>query len=197
MESWPLTASQIVILACAPLLMVVVSLFERRWGPRIAGMVAAAPITALLGLLLVHSDLGPHASSEMGLKMSGYVPAQIGIAVLVIALVGRIGYVPGLLVGTLAFGCLALLAAHLPVAVATAASVVLLLLGQRLVHMPVAEDDPADGAKALAVTAGPLMITLRAGVSLATALGLLLTAQAFGAAARGAIGAFPIFTFTL
>ena len=196
MESWPLTASQMIILACAPLLMVVVSLFERRWGPRIAGMVAAAPITALLGLLLVHSDLGAHASSEMGLKMSGYVPAQIGVAVLVIALVGRIGYVAGLLVGTLAFGCLALLAAHLPVAVAIAASVVFLLLGQRLVHMP-AEDDPADGAEPPAVTAWALMIALRAGVSLATALGLLLTAQAFGAAAGGAIGAFPIFTFTL
>ena len=196
MNSWSLTGSQIVILACAPLLMVVVSLFERRWGPRIAGMVAAAPITALLGLLLVHSDLGAHASSEMGLKMSGYVPAQIGIAVVVIALVGRIGYVPGLLLGMLSFGCLALLTAHLPVEVAVGASVLFLVFGQRLVREPV-DSDPADGAERPAVTAGPLMITLRAGVSLVTALGLLLTAQAFGPAAGGAIGAFPIFTFTL
>ena len=199
MESWPLTSTQIVILACAPLLMVVVSLFERRWGPRIAGIVAAAPITVLIGLLLVHSDLGAQASHEMALQMSGYVPAQIGVAVIVIALVGRIGYVPGLLLGILSYACLAVLAAHLPVEVAIAASVLLLIVGERLVRAPVEFDatGESDGEEQPKVTAGPLMIALRAGVALATALGLLLTAQAFGPAAGGAIGAFPIFTFTL
>jgi uncharacterized membrane protein (GlpM family) len=199
MQSGPLTSTQIIILTCAPLLMVVVSLFERRWGPRIAGLVAAAPFTALVGLLLVHSDLGAQASHEMALDMSGYVPAQIGVAVVVVALVGRIGYLPSLLLGIASYACLAVLAAHLPVEVAVAASLLLLVVGQRLVRAPVETDTTGEtgGEEQSKVTAGPLMITLRAVVSLATALGLLLAAQAFGPAAGGAIGAFPILTFTL
>jgi len=193
MTSLPFTSAQLVMLACAPLLMVVVSLFERRWGPKIAGIVAAAPMTALIGLLLVHSDLGPHASHEMALKMSGYVPAQIAIALVVVVLTARTSYVPGLLLGGVTYACLATLAARLPAGVAIAASLLFLAVGQRMVQAP---DDTGMDAQPV-VQASSWMIALRAGVSLMTALGLLLAAQAFGPAAGGAIGAFPIFTFTL
>lgn len=193
MDLWLFTPSQVVMLACAPLLMVVVSWFERRWGPQMAGAVAAAPFTAHIGLLLVHSDLGAHASHEMALKMSGYIPAQIGVAVVVIALVGRLGYVSGLLIGVVAFAAIATVMARLPVAVAITGSVLILIAGHRIVRAPV----EADGEGQPDVIAGPLMIALRAGVSLVTALGLLVAAEAFGPAAGGAIGAFPIFTFTL
>lgn len=180
------------MLACAPLLMVVVSLFERRWGPTMAGIVAAAPLTALIGLLLVHSDLGASASHEMALRMGGFVPAQVGIAFVVVALVARIGFPAALVVGLLAYGVLAAASARLPVELAIAVSIALLVVGQRLVRTPdqTNEGDPE-------TPTGAWIIGVRALVSLATAVGLLVVANQFGPAAGGAVGAFPIFTVAL
>lgn len=56
--------------------MLLVNAFKHRWGPRVAGIVAAAPLTALIGLLPVCADLGTAASHEMAMRMSGYVPAR-------------------------------------------------------------------------------------------------------------------------
>lgn len=128
--------------------------------------------------------------------MSGYVPAQVGIALVVVALLGRAGFTPALVLGTLTFGCLAGLAVLLPVEVAVAASLVVLFIGQRLVPAPVASGDGADMDSEPA-NAGWWMVALRGGVSLMAALGLLVVARSFGPAAGGAIGAYPIFTFTL
>lgn len=188
-----LSFAEFVMLALAPLLMVVVSLFERRWGPVVAGIVAAAPLTALIGLLLVHADLGAGAGYEMALRMSGYVPAQIGIALAVVSVVHRTGFVPALSVGVITYGCLASISARLPLAVAIGASAVLLVLGPRLVSAPSRADEPTSALR----TTGSWMIALRASVSLVTAVGLLVVANQFGPAAAGAVGAFPIFTFTL
>jgi hypothetical protein len=188
-----LSTTDVVMLASAPVLMVVVSLFERRWGPVIGGMVAAAPVTALIGLLLVSSNLGQAVAVEMAIRMSGYTPAQVAIAVTIVAVVGRIGFVAGLTVGTVAYGGLAWLSVPLPAPIAVLASVV--TLGLALRFMPVPDHDQDTGTRTMPV--GPRMIALRAAVSLLTALGLLVIADRFGAAAGGAVGAYPIFTVTL
>lgn len=120
-------------LACAPVLMLLVSAFEHRWGPRVAGIVAAVPLTALIGLLLVRAGLGTAASHEMAMRMSGYVPAQVGIALVVVALVGHTGFWSALALGTLTFGLLAAMTVPLPMGVALALSLVVLLVSQRLV----------------------------------------------------------------
>ena len=184
----------VMMLASAPVLMVVVSLFERRWGPVVGGMVAAAPVTALIGLLLVSSNLGEAVSAEMAITMSGYTPAQVGIAVVIVAVVGRIGFVAGLVLGTACYGGLAWLSLLLPTPVAVAASVITLGIALRLIRLPSADQDTDTGQTA---SRGWGIIGMRAAVSLATAVGLLLIADQFGAAAGGAVGAFPIFTVTL
>ncbi|HWC23025.1 MAG TPA: hypothetical protein VG502_12060 [Flexivirga sp.] len=193
MEIRHVPVTQVVMIASAPLLMIVVSLFERRWGPMVAGKVAAAPITAMIGLLLVAADLGNDVSHEMAITMSGYVPAQIGIALVVAALVKRTSFLRGLAVGIAAYGCLAWVATLLPAVVAIATSMLLLIVSRRLVAAPPETNDGSQPPLA----AGRWMIALRAGASLATALGLLVVSQRFGPAAGGVIGAFPIFTFTL
>lgn len=188
-----LSTLNVVMLASAPVLMVVVSLFERRWGPVIGGMVAAAPVTALIGLLLVSSNLGRAVGVEMAITMSGYTPAQVGIAIVIIAVVGRVGFVAGLALGTACYGGLAWLSLLLPAPVAVAGSVVTLGIALRLVRLP----SPGQDTETRTAPDGWPIIGMRAAVSLATAVGLLLIADQFGAAAGGAVGAYPIFTVTL
>ena len=179
------------LLASAPVLMVVVSLFERRWGPVIGGMAAAAPFTALIGLLLVSANLGHAAGVDMAVSMSGYAPAQIGIALVVMSVVGRIGFVGGLALGTAAFVALAWLSLLVPAPVAVLASVVTLALALRMMRAP----DTASAAPTM--PGGSSIIAVRAAVALVTAMGLLAIARQFGPAAGGAVGAYPIFTVTL
>ena len=192
-EDVSFSTTQVLMVASAPLLMVAVSLFERRWGPKVAGMVAAAPITAFVGLLLVRFDIGEGSSHDMAMRMSGYIPAQLGIAVILAALVGRVGMFRSLVGGTMTYACLAWIAALLPTQVAIVASLFLLAAGRLLVTAP----DAPDVTDRPAVIGRSRMIALRAGVSLITAIGLLLIAHQFGPSAGGAVGAFPIFTVTL
>ena len=175
------------MLASAPFLMVVVSLFERRWGPVIGGMVAAAPVTALIGLLLVSSNLGRDEGVKMAVNMSGYTPAQVGIAVATVAIVGRVGFVIGLTVGTVTYACLAWLSVLLPASIAVVVSVVTLGVALRFMRVP-----DAGHESVRTMPSGWSIIAMRAAVSLLTAVGLLVVADRFGAAAGGAVGAYPI-----
>ena len=180
------------MLVSAPVLMVVVSLFERRWGAVVAGTVAAAPFTALIGLLLVSSNLGRAAGVEMALSMSGYSPAQVGFAVVVIGLVRRIGFAGGLAAGTAAFAALAWASLMVPVPVAVLASVLVLAAALRMMSAP----DPAE-TDGPATPGGTGILAMRAIAALVTAAGLLAVADQFGPAAGGAVGAYPVFTVTL
>lgn len=81
----------------------------------------------------------------------------------------------------------------LPVPVAIGASIVTLAVALRYMRVP----DPPQNAETQTVPGGWSIIALRAAVSLLTAVGLLLMADRFGAAAGGAVGAYPIFTTTL
>jgi hypothetical protein len=188
-----LSAADAVMLAMAPSLMIVVSLFERRWGPVVGGMVAAAPVTALIGLLLVSSNLGRAAGAEMALSMSGYTPAQVAMAVVIVVMIGKSGFTGGLAAGTAVFGALAWASLLVPPPVGVLASVVVLGAALRLMRTPDSKEDSA----AMPALASFGMIAIRAAVSLVTALGLLIISKQFGPAAGGALGAYPVFTVTL
>jgi len=127
------------------------------------------------------------------MTMSGYAPAQVGIAIAIVAMVGRVGFVAGLALGTVCYGGLAWLSLLLPAPVAVAASVVTLGIALRLVRLP----SPSQDTDTRTAADGWGILGMRAAVSLITAVGLLLIADQFGAAAGGAVGAYPIFTVTL
>lgn len=188
-----LSTADAVTLAAAPVLMVVVSLFERRWGPVVGGIVAAAPVTAIIGLLLVSSNFGQSAGVEMALSMSGYAPAQVAAAVVVIVLVRRTGLPLAIAAGTASYGALAWISLHVPAPVAALASVVTLVVTLRMMREPGSTDDVAVPA----LPGSSAVIAVRAAVSLITALALLVAADQFGPAAGGAVGSYPIFTVTL
>jgi hypothetical protein len=101
--------------------------------------------------------------------------------------------VAGLALGTACYGALAWLSLLLPAPVAVAASVITLGIALRLVRLP----SPDQGTDSRTAPTGWPVIGMRAAVSLATAVGLLLIADQFGTAAGGAVGAYPIFTLTL
>lgn len=189
----PFSPTEVVMLASAPVLMVAVALVERRSGPRVAGMVAAAPSTALVGLLLVSSDLGEAAGHDMAIRMGGYLSAQVTLAVIIAALVGRVGFPRALVLGAVAFAGLARLAIAVPAWVAVVAGLLMLGAGRRLVRAP----DIGSNECEIAVVTGAWMVAVRATVSLASAVALLVIAHQFGPAAGGAVGAFPTFTVTL
>lgn len=99
----------------------------------------------------------------------------------------------GLVAGTAVYGSLAWLSVLLPAPIAVVASVVVLGVALRFMQAP----DPRQDADSRTMPTGWWIIAMRATVSLLTALGLLMMADRFGAAAGGAVGAYPIFTVTL
>lgn len=182
-----------ITLALVPVSMVLVSLVEQRWGPVVGGTVAAAPVTVMIGLLLVSSTSGSVVSADMAVAMSGYAPAQIGAAATIIAAVSRGGLVLALVAGTGVYGALAWLSLQLPSPVAIALSVAALAVALRHLRPPSTPySTSTEGAPSVC---GPMAV--RAGVSLSTAIALYVVAAQVGAAAAGAIGAYPVLTVTL
>ncbi|WP_308467800.1 hypothetical protein [Rathayibacter soli] len=186
------SSAELISLACVPLLMILASVFENRFGATVAGMIASAPVTAAVGLVAVTTSMGLPVGRDMALHMAGYAPAQVGFALVVAWSTGRLGITRALLIGIPAFGALAWIATLVPPIIAVAASLAALAGGRRLLpptDKPVQQTAPA--------RTGPWMITVRAAIALTATAGLLVAAHQFGPAVGGAVGAFPIFTATL
>lgn len=189
------SVTELISLACVPVLMVLASICENRFGPAAAGVIASAPITAGIGIVAVSSTMGAAAGRDMALRMGGYSPAQIGLALVVAWSASRWGVARALFAGTACYAGLAWLAAIAPPPAAVAAGVLALAAGLKLMPAAAARADQPVGKPDNSATPGA--IAVRALVALAATGALLISARVFGPAVGGAVGAFPVFTATL
>lgn len=173
--------------------MVLASLCERRWGAQVAGLVAAAPVTVLVGVVLVSCDLGPHAARELALSTSAHVLAQTALALVFFHVATRRGTLRGLMAATGTYVGFAWITTHIPPPVAVALGLVAAIVGRNLLGA----EEPDPGEPDTEPISGALVLTLRAGIALTAATGLFVTAHIFGPALGGAVGAYPIFSVTL
>jgi hypothetical protein len=195
----------------APLVIVVISLAERRFGPAVAGRLNAIPLSIALAVLGVAADRGARAGADVAEAAAAHVPAQVAFAIAFAAVIARAGsvaaggdavaaggdasrrrlarVVAGLAAATAAFAALSLVIATLPPGVAIAAALPALALGRYLLDggNRVAEDREGGAAELLA----------RAVVALIFILAVLTAVRTSGPSLGGAIAAFPALTATL
>jgi hypothetical protein len=169
------------------------SLCERRWGSQAAGLVAAAPVTVLVGVVLVSSDLSPRAARELALSTSGHALSQVALAVVFFHIASRLGTLGGLVAATSTYVGFAWLTTYITPPVAVALGVVAAIVGRNLLG----PEEPNRGQPDTEPISGALVITLRAGVALTAAAGILIAAHIFGPSSGGAVGAYPMFSVTL
>jgi hypothetical protein len=174
----------LVPLVAAPSLMLAVSAAERRFGPAVAGAMAAMPAALSIIVLAVGAELGRDAGATLAASAAAHVVAQVAFALTFATVITRHGGPLGLLAGVTAFALVSLLVEPFPPALAIAAAVPVLLLGSRrpvLNHTrPAATARRGHGVVALGALAALVMVGAA-----------LLTAELAGPAAAGAIGAFP------
>jgi uncharacterized membrane protein (GlpM family) len=156
-------------------------------------MVAAAPVTVLVGVVMVSTDLGPHAARELAMSTSAHVLAQVALAVAFFHVAGRHGTLTGLMAATGAYVGFAGLATLITPPVAVTLGLVSAIVGRNLLGDE--ESDPS-GSNTEPVS-GALVLLLRAGVALTAATGIFLTAHLVGPSLAGAVGAYPVFSVTL
>jgi uncharacterized membrane protein (GlpM family) len=188
-----ISAAQSVPLLAAPTLMVVASLCERRWGSQAAGLVAAAPVTVLVGVALVSFDLGPQAARELALSTSGHVLGQVAMALVFFHVATRRGTLRGLVLATGTYVVFAWLTTYLTPTVAVVLGLLAAIAGRSQLGPTDADsNNPATGSPS-----DSRVIALRAVVALAATSGIFATSHLFGPSIGGAVGAFPIFSVTL
>lgn len=169
-------------LIAAPSLMFAVSAAERRFGPAVAGAMAAMPAALSIIVLAVGAELGADAGATLAASAAAHVVAQVAFALAFAAAVERRGGALGLLAGIAAFVGVSLLLTPLPTAVAIALGVPALLLVPR---PRAAAPGPVPAGRLRGATAlGALAAVVMVGAA-------LLTTELAGPAAAGAIGAFP------
>jgi hypothetical protein len=179
-------------LLAAPTLMLAATAAERRFGPAVAGAMAAMPVALSVIVLAVGAELGRAAGATLAAGAAAHVVAQVAFALTFAAVITRRGPVLGLLAGTSAFAFVSLLVEPFPPALAIVAAVPVLLLGSATIKssapVPVAiqRERGSRVAAALGATAAFVMV----GAS-------LLTADLAGPAAAGLIGAFPALSTAL
>jgi hypothetical protein len=180
----------LVPLVAAPSLMLVVSAAERRFGPAVAGAMAAMPIAISIVVLAVGAELGRAAGATLAASAAAHVVAQIAFALVFAAVVERRGVALGLLAGTAAFAVVSLLVHPLPLALAIALAIPALIKGSDPL-IKRSRSEQGFSCERSVKGSDPLTIALGAGVALAMVAAGLLTAELAGPAAAGTIGAFP------
>jgi uncharacterized membrane protein (GlpM family) len=188
-----ISAAQFIPLLAAPALMVVASLCERRWGAQAAGLVAAAPVTVLVGVVLVSFDLGPQAARALALSTSGQVLAIVAMALVFFHAATRRGPLRGLVLATGTYIAFAWLTTYLTPTIAIVLGMLAAIAGRSQLG-PADADSSGPAAGALSDS---LVIAVRAAVALAAASGIFATSHVFGPSIGGAVGSFPIFSATL
>jgi hypothetical protein len=178
-------------LLAAPTLMLAATAAERRFGPAVAGAMAAMPVALSVIVLAVGAELGRAAGATLAAGAAAHVVAQVAFALTFAAVITRRGPALGLLAGTGAFALVSLLVEPFPPALAIVAAVPVLLLGSATIKASgpataVKSERGSHVATALGATAAFVMV----GAS-------LLTADLAGPAAAGLIGAFPALSTAL
>jgi hypothetical protein len=176
--------------------MIAVSAVERRFGPAVAGAVAAMPVSLSIIVVAVGAELGADAGATLAANAAAHVVAQVAFALAFAHLVERRGAALGLLAGTAAFALVSLLLAPIPTPFAIALAIPALMKGSVpstkrnrseqgfSYEHDVEGSDPCAGRGHAATAVGALAAAALVG-------GALLTTQLAGPAAAGTIGAFP------
>jgi hypothetical protein len=178
-------------LFAAPTLMLAATAAERRFGPAVAGAMAAMPVALSVIVLAVGAELGRAAGATLAAGAAAHVVAQVAFALTFAAVITRRGPALGLLAGTGAFAAVSLLVEPIPPALAIAAAVPVLLLGSATIKA----SDPVPAVKTergsrVAAALGAMAAFVMVGAA-------LLTADLAGPAAAGLIGAFPALSTAL
>jgi hypothetical protein len=176
----------LVPLAAAPSLMLAVTAAERRFGPTVAGAMAAMPVAISVLLLAVGTELGADASATLAAGAAAHVVAQVAFALAFAHVVERRGAALGALAGTTAFALAALALAPLPTALAIALALPALTLGSQ--SPPLKGSDPCPSVNS-APARGATVVGALAAMGMVGAG--LATTEVAGPAAAGMIGAFP------
>ena len=180
----------LVPLLAAPTLMLAATSAERRFGPAVAGAMAALPVALSIIVLAVGAELGRDAGATLAASAAAHVVAQVAFALVFATVVERRGAALGVLAGTAAFALVSLAVHPLPLALAIALAIPALLKGSDpLIKRSRAEQ--GFSCEHSVKGSDPLTIAVGAGVALVMVGGALLTAQLAGPAAAGTIGAFP------
>jgi hypothetical protein len=165
---------------------------ERRFGPAVAGAMAAMPVALSVIVLAVGAELGRAAGATLAAGAAAHVVAQVAFALTFAAVITRRGPARGLLAGTGAFALVSLLVEPFPPALAIVAAVPVLLLGSATIKsstpVPAAVKRERGSHVAAALGAGAAFVMVGAA---------LLTADLAGPAAAGLIGAFPALSTAL
>jgi hypothetical protein len=189
-------------LLAAPTLMLAATAAERRFGPAVAGAMAAMPVALSVIVLAVGAELGRAAGATLAAGAAAHVVAQVAFALVFAAVITRRGAALGLLAGTTAFAAISILVAPVPPVLAIAAAVPALLLGSTSLkgsdpltlrsHEKAcsAQDRIVKGSDPLSAVLGAVAAFVMVGVA-------LLTADVAGPAAAGMIGAFPALSTAL
>jgi hypothetical protein len=181
--------------ALAPLLIVAISVAERRFGPAVAGRLNSIPVSISLAVLGVAADRGAKAGADVAEAAAAHVPAQVAFALAFAAVLVKLRgrrhacVVAGLLAAAAAYAALSLVIARLPAGVAIAAALPALALGRYVLDGGERAAGDGDG--------GAAELVARALVALLFILAVLTAVRTSGPQLGGAIAGFPALTATL
>jgi len=178
-------------LVLVPLFLLGVSLAGRRWGPSVAGWLAGLPLVVAPILLILALEQGAPFAAQAAVWTLAATAATVAYALAYARACRRLGWVPSLVLGLLAWAAAVAMLALLPASVPLA-------LGLSLAALLAA---PRGVPRAPAATA--LRPMGRAELALRMAAGALLTitvaalAAGLGARWSGLLTAFPVLTVVL
>jgi hypothetical protein len=186
----------LVPLVAAPSLMLAVSAAERRFGPAVAGAMAAMPVALSIIVLAVGAELGRDAGATLAAAAVAHVVAQVAFALAFATVITRHGGPLGLLAGVTAFALVSLLVEPVPPALAITAAIPTLFIKGPFIKgsdplTTRSHENPCSERNRSIKGSDPLMTALGAGAALGMVATALVTAEVAGPAAAGAIGAFP------
>jgi hypothetical protein len=179
----------LVALFVAPIVMLVVTAVEGRFGPAVAGWVAAAPIAIAIAVLVVGAELGRHVAAALAESSAEHVSAQVAFAIAFAGVVRRRGGLVAMVSGTAAYISVSVAVAWTPPVIAILASLAALVLGPRLLL-----DGDATSAPAGHTLLGAVARAVVASATVALTLGM---ARLAGPATAGATVAYPVVSATL
>ncbi len=187
-------------LVLAPSLIVVGTLAQRRWGPRVGGLVVGLPITSLPLLALVDlTDGSRFAVAMAGAGLVGVVPQTLALYVWAVELRRR-RTGPALLAGLVAFGGLVTglsVAPPLPAVLAAGGGLVCLILALRRWPAVPAAAAPPDTARTRSAlpTGSDLVLRLVLAATFTVLIGH--AAGVVGPRLSGLVSAFPVITVVM
>jgi hypothetical protein len=189
-------------LLAAPTLMLAATAAERRFGPAVAGAMAAMPVALSIIVLAVGAELGRDAGATLAAGAAAHVTAQVAFALVFAAVLTRRGPALGLLAGASAFVAISLLVAPIPPLLAILAGVPALLLGSARIKgsdpsTRRSYENPCSERNRIVEGSDPLVSGLGAVAAFVMVGASLVTADLAGPGAAGTIGAFPALSTAL